>query len=94
MQPGNMRLFTGIMLFIKTALRVWGNKGEKIMWQQLFYHWATSLAGIFGAAAAGAATAVVTQGPTKEAAINGAITGAAAGVVAAMGAAAKDPGKV
>jgi hypothetical protein len=60
---------------------------------RLFKHIWTTLGGIIGAAAAGAAIAVQQQGPTKEAAINGAIMGAAAGMLGAVGGAAKDPGK-
>lgn len=63
------------------------------MWNRLFYHWVSSLGGLIGAAAAGAAVNVMNQGPTKEAAIYGAIIGAASGIVGAAGGAAKDGDK-
>lgn len=63
------------------------------MWKRLTQNLITTLSGIIGAAAAGAAANVMAQGPTKEAVINGAIMGGAAGILGAMGGAAKDPGK-
>lgn len=60
---------------------------------RFFKHFLTTLSGILGGAAAGAALAVQQQGPTKGAAISGAIMGGAAGFIGALGGASKDPGK-